>query len=103
MLRLLELRGKERILIALRNGENVMLGHVQSSGQSLRVHCQVMWNLYFYLQEFYDQFSLRIFSKLFWRGSMSRLINVCFILVESFVYTFHMSIYKHTAIRDQCT
>ena len=23
--------------------------------------------------------------------------------VPTFVYTFHVSIYKHTAIRDQCT
>ena len=37
------LRGKERILIALRNGESVMLGHVQKSGQSLTVRCHVAW------------------------------------------------------------
>ena len=38
------LRGKGRILIALRNGENVMLGHVQRSSQNLTVRCQVVWN-----------------------------------------------------------
>ena len=38
------LRGKERILIALRNGKDLVLGHVQRLGQSLTVHCQVVWN-----------------------------------------------------------
>ena len=44
MLRLWVLRGNERILIALRNGENVMLGHAQRSSQNLTVHCQLIWN-----------------------------------------------------------
>lgn len=37
------LRGKGRILIALRNGETLMLGHVQMSSQNLTVRCQVVW------------------------------------------------------------
>ena len=44
MLRLWVSRGKERILIAPRNGESVMLGDVQISGQSLTVHCQIVLN-----------------------------------------------------------
>ena len=31
---------------------------------------------FFYLEEFYNQFSLRIINKLFWRGAITRLINV---------------------------
>ena len=29
----------------------------------------------FYLAEFYDQFSLRIISKLLWRDTITRIIN----------------------------
>ena len=36
------LRDKGRILIALRNGESVMLGHVQRSCQNLTIRCQVV-------------------------------------------------------------
>ena len=31
---------------------------------------------FFHLDEFYNQFSLRIMSKFFWRGTMSRLMIV---------------------------
>ena len=44
MLRLLVLRGKGKILIALRNEESVMLDHVQKSCQNLTVRCQVVRN-----------------------------------------------------------
>ena len=41
----------------------------------------VMFSAYFffffvYLDEFYNQFSLRIISKFFWRGTMSCLISI---------------------------
>lgn len=36
---------KERILSALRSRENLVLGQVQRSGQNLRVHYQVVWNV----------------------------------------------------------
>ena len=44
MLRLQMLRGKGRILIVLRNGESLILGHVQRSCQNLTVRCHVVQN-----------------------------------------------------------
>lgn len=38
------MRGKGRILIALRNAESVILGHVRGSSQNLTVRCQFAWN-----------------------------------------------------------
>ena len=33
--------------------------------------------LLFYLEEFYNQFSLRIISKLFWRGTITYVFLAC--------------------------
>ena len=85
------LRDKEKTLIALRNEENVMLGHVQRSGQSLTVHCQVVWNDVDLGMVVVTNPWLLIWS--FWSGPTYTLYLYLNLLKYIFYYTFSLSLY----------
>ena len=55
------------------------------------------YTCYFYLDVFYNQFSLRIISKFFWRGTVSYLMSVHRVFVESSAFIFSQILVESSA------